>query len=146
MSASFTLLTYNPEFSEEVEKLYKISQSSTIGSKYFSEVVYLSDTTPNNSWDAYLKLFDLISGSIWIGDVSWLKAALFDDAKSFVPSLVEFISELIGEDFPIITDEMIEKVENANFLAHPSYKTIEPSKVIDFLKKHKGEKTFTLSE
>lgn len=84
--------------------------------------------------------------SIHIGEVSWLKAALFEDSDTFVPSSVMEISEIIGEDFPIIDDELISRIASALKLENTtSYYINTDSSIIEFLKSYKGYPVFTIS-
>lgn len=94
--------------------------------------------------------------NIWVGEVSWLKAALFDDKESFVPSTVEKISELIGTELPVLTDGLIEEIKNAFSLINNTtkeggvwngsgYSLADVSDIATFLEEHKGKKVFTIS-
>lgn len=93
--------------------------------------------------------------NIWIGEVSWLKAALFEDPDSFVPDTVAQISDLC-EDFPVITDEWIKKIvatfdvpnntaKKDGVNMDKGYSLAIPSKVEEFLREHMGKKVFTIS-
>jgi hypothetical protein len=144
MSADLVLYTFKEEDSELVESLYMKSQANTLGSKYFTWDAIVAAT--DNSLDALFDLFEVVSDRCWIGEVSWLKATLLDDDESFIPDLVGFVSELIGEEFPVITDELISKVNDFSFESHEHYSNISKEDLINFLEKNKGYKTFTLSE
>lgn len=84
--------------------------------------------------------------SVWIGEVSWLKAALFDDAETFIPGPVQAIQELIGEDLPVLDAALEAKIiaalEGAN---STSYSLAKPDEVRAFLKDHHGKRLFTIS-
>jgi len=93
--------------------------------------------------------------SVWIGEVSWLKAALFDD-DTYIPETVEEVTDIIGEDFPIIDDAMIEQITQAFELPNRSvkeggvydgkgYAIADVAEVVDFLRSHIGKKAFTVS-
>ena len=93
--------------------------------------------------------------SIFIGEVSWLKASLFEDGGDYIPDVVASISELI-DGLTVIDDELIEKVKEAfqqpnntiqenGVWGGNGYKLNDPKKVIKFLKQHKGRKCFTVS-
>ena len=121
----------------------QIFNSNTFGSKYFD----LSRMQPSSEeWD---KVYDKISDApnIWIGEVSWLKAALCDDAEQFVPDSVAMIHELIGEDLPVLNDELIAKILKAMGLKNETSYGIEDGEddIQKFLQKHKGKKVFTVS-
>jgi hypothetical protein len=113
--------------------------SNTLGSKYFNP-----RTVDQTDFSIYDKIGD--TPNVWVGEVSWLKAALFEDAAEFVPSAVEAIHGFIGEDLPVIDDELIDKVASAFALANTTqYKLENDEKVIEFLRQHKGERAFTVS-
>ena len=86
--------------------------------------------------------------NVWVGEVSWLKAALFDDAETFVPPAVQRIYEIVGEELPLIDDPFISKIEDALKSTNPtsySVSEVEESPVIQFLRDHKGMRAFTIS-
>jgi len=84
--------------------------------------------------------------NIWIGEVSWLKADLFDDVNRYVPSPILQIDEIIDESLPTIDNELIEKIKSALETKNTTkYKLNNKSAIIRFLKKHKGKKIFTMS-
>lgn len=84
--------------------------------------------------------------SIWIGEVSWLKAALFDDPETFVPGPVAQIADLIREDLPVLTEELKEKILSALKTENKTgYSISEEAPVKEFLEKQIGKKLFTIS-
>jgi hypothetical protein len=126
-------------------------KSSTLGSKYFN----LHDNMP---WEEKKKVYERIDNTpnIWIGEVSWLKAGLMEDADTFIPNTVGDIAELVGEELPTIDDEFIEKVVKAfdqpNNTAKEDgvwngkgYSLADPNEVKDFLEQHRGKKVFQIS-
>lgn len=83
---------------------------------------------------------------VWVGTVSWLKAILTEDSASFVPSAVMKISVLIGEDFPVLDDALINEVVEALRLENKTdYDVADPERVLQFLNQYKGQKVFTVS-
>ena len=90
--------------------------------------------------------YDAISNtpSVWVGEVSWLKAALFDDADTFIPRPVDVISEAI-QGIVVIDDALIAKVEEAMQLENQTGYSIASNEVIEFLKEYKGHRAFTVS-
>ena len=82
----------------------------------------------------------------WIGEVSWLKAALLEDEETYIPSTVQQVAGVIGEDWPVIDDALIEKIRQA-FTAEnkTNYSLAEAPKVLAFLEDHRGERAFTVS-
>lgn len=137
MSADLHVHVLTDEFTEEH---YKVFSSNVLGSMYFG----YENPSIGDKYD----LYDLAlnTPNVWVGEVSWLKAALFDDAEKYIPAAVETIAGLICDDCPVIDDDMISavhaafKVENGT-----SYGISEGNDVIDFLNKHKGERAFTIS-
>lgn len=111
------------------------------------DVNKFKDGTSRRRWE---KLYDLISATpdFWIGEVSWLKAALLEDPESYIPDPVAKVSEIVGSDFPIIDGPLIEALVGA---LQPSggsngYSTCEnSSKLREFLETHKGKKVFQVS-
>ena len=82
-----------------------------------------------------------------VGEVSWLKAAIFEDPETFVPDTIGKISELLP-DFHTITPELIEQFDAAFELPNTSsygIKTAKRERVREFLEKHAGEQAFTVS-
>ena len=118
------------------EEAVKCCLSNTLGSKWFG---YSTKHWEHN--DEIYKTPD-----VWIGEVSWLKASLFDDPDRFIPGPVQAVYEVVGEDFREIDDEMIKEIEEALSLENTtSYRLASKESVIKFLKEHYGKKTFTIS-
>jgi len=85
---------------------------------------------------------------VWVDEVSWLKAGLFDDAATFVPGPVEEVSSLIGEVLPTLTPELTEQLLGA--LGTPNDTGYQVAGAADaevraFLDAHAGERLFTIS-
>src|ERR1044071_4453309 len=76
--------------------------SLTIGSKHFSGFGR-GRVSPEAQERAFSRIAD--TPNVWIGEVSWLKAALFGDSGTFVPSTVQLVQDAIGEDLPTLDDE-----------------------------------------
>jgi hypothetical protein len=115
---------------------------STLGSKYFTGLGW------QYPFSAKEPLYEKTShdDNIWIGEVSWLKAALFEDAETFVPDAVGAISEIIGEDLPVIDDELIAQVDEALKLKNTtSYSLANAQEILDWLNQHKGRRAYTIS-
>jgi hypothetical protein len=115
--------------------------SSTLGSKWFS-MYNLPNSVDRNA------VFEKISNTpnVWVGEVSWLKAALFEDSETFVPDLVQAVHEIVGEDFPVINDTLIDKLNKAMHAGNKTaYSTADDNEIVKFLKKHRGKKVFTVS-
>ena len=129
----------------------RIMDSSNLGSKYFNPHDKLS-------WEERSKVYEKVGNTpnIWIGEVSWLKAGLMEDSDTFIPNTVGDISELVGEDLPVIDDNFIKKVvvafEQSNntkkedgVWSGAGYSLANPKEVKTFLKTHKGKKVFQIS-
>lgn len=126
-------------FEEIIEDDLKAFFCNTIGSKYFDPGIESKD------WDeAFQKIAR--THDIWIGEVSWLKAGLFNDSDRFIPKTVENIQELIGEELPVIDDELIEKILDAFDSENKTgYRIAKKEDVEKFLIENKGKRVFTVS-
>lgn len=114
--------------------------SNTLGSKYFNPRS-VAEKSNDTSYDKICE-----TPQIWIGEVSWLKAALFEDSENFIPSTVMRISELIGEDLPVLDDELIAGILAAFDAPNDtSYSLANKNEVAAFLEQHKGKQVFTVS-
>lgn len=84
---------------------------------------------------------------VWIGSVSWLKAALLEDREQFIPSVVNKIHDRIGDSGDcVVTKELIGEVaEYFDDDNDSQYDICDKASAIDFLNLHVGEKVFTVS-
>jgi len=121
---------------------FRCFKGNTIGSKWFGGFAGNS-TCRNCNCEHWRKIED--SANVWIGEVSWLKAAL-TESDEYVPPTVQQVSEAIGEDWPMIDDALIEKIQQA-FTAENTthYSLADWPEVLKFLQEHKGERAFTVS-
>lgn len=144
MSADFTLHIYEG-INEDTLRLFKLN---TIGSAYF-DIRFLGRMNMERWTDAALRVGD--TPNYRVGEVSWLKASLFEDGEEdFVPNPIMNLSKVFPEakadDLTVITDEVIEKTKEA--FGDPnqtSYQVEELEPLIDFLVEHKGKKVFSVS-
>jgi len=116
-------------------------QSNVLGSKYFN-------MTKKFNYDDFTKLYEKFSETpnIHVGEVSWLKAALFDNPEDFVPDPIGAIHDVIGEELPVVDDAMITKITDALKLPNQTgYSLSSAVDILAFLDKHKGKKVFTIS-
>ena len=121
-----------------------IAQSrNTLGSKYFDM---------NLSHRAYANLSEHLdktggTSDIHIGEVSWLKAAVTGDSETFVPDICAKLSNLIGEDFPTIDDDLILRVKGLYFdvTNETQYTVSDAADVIAWFEEHKGKEAFCIS-
>lgn|SRR5574339_877589 len=155
MAADLHIHIITKEFTEEH---YKAMKAHTLGSKYGPQIDMDSGEYPYDLFNTRREDFerkhncDLFSlanktPNIWVGEVSWLKAGLSDDPDEFIPEIVDSINNIIGEDFRVIDDELINEVSQAFDTCKNTtgYNTTEKDGIINFLNKYKGEKTFTIS-
>lgn len=83
---------------------------------------------------------------VWIGEVSWLKAALFEDDDKFVPDTVGTIQERIDDGVTVIDEVLIHDVITAFSLENATqYRLADVDEVVKWLKEHIGEVAFTVS-
>lgn len=130
---------------ECTEEHVKADMSNVMGSKYENPDLDFKEKFEKAH---KCRLVEVISNTpnIWVGEVSWLKAAFFNDSKTFIPDPIGNVYDVIGEDFPIIDDALIEKIKTAMKVPNQTDYTISSiKKVIGFLKAHKDKKAFTIS-
>lgn len=83
--------------------------------------------------------------NVWVGEVSWVKAQLFND-DGYIPPAVGKIQELVGETFPVIDDQFLANVESAMLSAnHSAYGTTSALTVLNFLRRFMGHRCFVVS-
>lgn len=84
--------------------------------------------------------------AVWVGEVSWLKAWLTDDKKTFIPGTIARIEEIIGEKRPVINDKFIDRIMKAFSLKNKTtYKLAKPQLIKTFLQRYRGKRVFTIS-
>ena len=118
----------------------KVFFTNTMGSKWFALTRY-PEKKQERVRDRVLD-----TTSVWIGSVSWLKAGLFDDNETFIPDTVDVISDLVGEELSVLTDELIVKILDAFDLENKTgYELNTKEDVAKFLNTHKGKRVFKIS-
>lgn len=140
MAADLHIHVFTDEFTEEH---YKAFSSNTLGSKFFN-LNNDSKYEDKNRCD----LFELCSWTpqVWVGEVSWLKAALTGDGDEYIPGPVVAVSEIIDESFPVINEELISEIYDAMKIDNDTeYDVSSADDVICFLKDNLGKKAFTIS-
>jgi hypothetical protein len=100
---------------------------------------------PRFDYDGRKELFYRIMRTpcVFVGQVSWLKAAISQAPETYIPAPIAMLDGLISLSFPIIDDAFIEAVSRA--LEAPNttaYHLNSPETVLAFLRKHKGKKCF----
>jgi hypothetical protein len=138
MAADLHIHVQTPEVTDEVLARFF---GNTLGSKHFNPRPY-SQTSD--------KPYEIVARSpnIWIGEVSWLKAALLGDGdgERFVPGPIQVVQQAIGEDLPVIDDDLIAKIGAAFDVPNTtSYSLAKKIDVWRFLETHRGKRVFTVS-
>lgn len=114
------------------------------GSKYFSMLAAVK-VQRSGKWE---KAFERIGATpnVWVGEVSWLKAAVTGDADAYVPAPVRAVFDIIGEDLPVIDDALIERIRAAlDIETTLPYAVAKAEDVVAFLEKYRGRQVFTVS-
>jgi hypothetical protein len=119
--------------------------SNSLGSPYFNPVS-MGMMMQSGAHD---RAFDIIADtpSVNVGEVSWLKALVFDDPDAFIPDPVQQVKDLIDSSGnTVITDELIDQVQAAMQAPNDTgYDVSDSNKIVEFLKTHKGARAFTVS-
>jgi hypothetical protein len=160
MAADLHIHVRTPELTDEILRCFF---ASTIGdgkwcipfpdddekdlSNFWAQRDELERNCPQDDFEHGTGPYFLVANSpnIWIGEVSWLKAGLFEDGERFIPSLVEQVFVLV-EEHQFITDDFIKKIkESFNLDNKTAYKLAKMEDVMAFLELHKGKEIFTVS-
>jgi hypothetical protein len=172
MAADLHIHVFEPKEEEQVRLYLKSTFWSTDKGHGYDEVFVGGKWVHLNDWDdekypepmdmrqKYLPDLDekVAHGtpSVWVGEVSWLKAALFEDGDTYIPEPVARVCQIIGSNLPVIDDALIQQVAEALRLPNNTikakgvwdgkgYSLASAESVIEFLTKHKGKKAFTIS-
>ncbi len=114
--------------------------SNCLGSKYFAPH-RVSDAARMTALD---RVGDM--PNVWIGEVSWLKAAVFGDAETFVPGPVQAVQEAIGEHLPRLDPTLEQKILAALDVPNRTdYRISEVEPVRRFLETYRNKRLFTVS-
>ncbi len=142
MAADLYIHIRTPEITDHVLSLFF---GNTLGTRWFNPRTIAQMDEAAGNIDPYAIISH--TPKIWVGEVSWLKAVLFGDSETYVPSMVEAVYEAIDDSCEtLITDELIEKVRAATRVANKtSYSLGEADKILDFLTTYKGQRCFTVS-
>ncbi|MDF5756594.1 hypothetical protein [Spongiactinospora sp. TRM90649] len=87
------------------------------------------------------------SPSVWIGEVSWLKAALLEDS-GYVPEPVEAVTKMIGEHLPVLDEDLRAGLLRAIAVHNQraaNYRVVRDESVVGWFDKHMGARLFTVS-
>lgn len=115
--------------------------SNTLGTPFFNPL-------PAGGFDWDGPVYRAVKGSpdVWIGEVSWLKAAVFEEPETFIPNTVMAMAELIGWDFKPIDFEFIDCVKEAFDKPNDTgYSLAGLDSVLEFCYAHRGKETFQVS-
>lgn len=121
------------------EGVLAVMFSNCLGSKHFAP-----HRVPD---DARATAIDRVGDmpNVWIGEVSWLKAAVFGDSETFVPGPVQAVQDAIGEHLPRL-DPTLEIILAALDVPNQTgYRISEVEPVRQFLAKHRNKRLFTVS-
>ena len=126
MAANLNIHILTEEFTEEH---YIAFQSNTLGGGHFNPG-YDKQFEKENNCDLFTMCCD--TPHVWVGEVSWLKAALFE-SDEFIPGPIAEISKTIGDNCPIINDTLIRNVKNAMTLPNTTgYSLCNGKEIISF--------------
>ncbi len=144
MAASFCIHIFEGITEEDLADFF----CSNLGSKYFDLRRASAQQRPGAIMlmdrPSHKKIRD--SASVTVGDVSWLKAAVLGDREEFIPGPIEKLSELVGEELPVIDEAFIAAAKEAYKLPNDSGYDLEGAdKVIGFLRQHQGKRVFSVS-
>lgn len=120
---------------------------NTLGSKYFGGGMGFAGLLTANNSDSIFEAHDKIIAqpNIWIGSVSWLKAALTED-RDFVPNTVQAVYDAIGEDLPVLDGELYERILGAFSEENTTgYSLAKVEDVRAWLQENRGKRLFTVS-
>lgn len=165
MSSDLHIHIVETEEQEKHARLYlrKNGWSSVIDGHFEWLVLYDGkwmniDDLPNG-WDEnklqdqkHIKLdldMDVIYSTpdVWVGEVSWLKAGLTENGETkYIPNTISRVSEIVGYELPVLTQEMIDEIKKAFALENDTQYSLAPVDiVVDFLKQYVGKKVFMIS-
>jgi hypothetical protein len=135
--------------------------SHTLGSKWFAGFFVTGyQGSPQSASD-----FKVVgeTPNIWIGEVSWLKAMISDDADEYVPEPVSLVHEIVGESLPVLTPDLRDRLLAALHAPNATFYDVAPAEVAadrhrnltegaeqdgsirSFLEAHMGKRLFTVS-
>lgn len=134
MAADMHIHVYEGLTEEDLARFF----CHVMGSKWFDPGF------SNQLTDHYQKIAN--TPSVWVGEVSWLKSCVFEDAETFVPNPVLRMFELVGEELPVIDDEFIAKAKEAFSVENQTeYLIAKWEELESFFLEHKGKQVFTVS-
>ena len=139
MGADYTLHILRTPAEEED---YKVFESNSLGGTWWEYVPYEEHDR------RFSELYDKMARTplCVVGEVSWLKAALFNDSDTFVPDPIGRLSEVIGDAIVVIDDDLIAQAQAALTIPNQTpYQLNDANEVIEFLRQYKGQKVAPIS-
>ena len=117
--------------------------SHTLGSPYFDM------SRSQQDWD---EAFNVVAEtpSIWIGEVSWLKAAIAGEEDAYIPGAVAKVSDLVPttpvELTPGLAEAILAAMREENKTSYSVADTpADCEELAKFLVQHRGQKIFSVS-
>lgn len=121
------------------ERDLRVFFSNHMGHKWFAGFA------PLRGWEEACIRLSAAPG-IWIGEVSWLKGAVFQDMEAFVPGTVQAVSALVDDGVTVINDAFIAAMRQAFEQPNQTdYRIADADAVGRFLEQHRGKVVFTVS-
>jgi hypothetical protein len=142
MSAELCIHVMTDDLTEEE---VKILLGGSLGSKWFDwQAMAWNQRT--GRYDAVMRKVSE-TPHVVVGDVSWLKAALFEGGEDeFVPDTIGAVASIIGEDLPVLDEDLVNRIIGAYELPNrTNYELAAPEPVVEFLRAHQGQRIFTVS-
>lgn len=140
MSADLHLHVRTPECTDEVMRDFF---RNVLGSSWNGGLLDIMATGgfAGNAFDVICNTPDC-----WIGSVSWLKAAMTNDAGSHVPDPVQVISDIVGDRGTPVTPELTARVVAALEIPNETgYHVADAVTVKAWLEEHAGKPIFCVS-
>jgi len=117
---------------------YERYHSNVLGSTYFNKYPYPVD-------DCILDKVDC-TPSVFVGEVSWIKAVFSADPEKDAPTPFREIVNIIGDKLPVIEIGLVVKIQQALIgNAEKGYQIGWAPEILQFLRKHKGKRCFTIT-
>lgn len=144
MGADLHIHVYDGLTEDDLREFFRNSLGSKWSAGFFG-LLTVGETNLNKMLANHDKI--LAQPNIWIGEVSWLKASLFEGGEEqFVPSTVQVVSDAIGEDLPVLDGELFERIIGAFSEENRTiYSLAKEENVRAWLQQHMGKRLFTVS-
>lgn len=122
---------------------YKLFCCNILGSKHYDA----SRFEEYNTRSTELIIRFSCTPNVWVGEVSWLEAALFsEEPEEYIPGPVGEVEEVMGEDCPVLNEALEARILAAFDLPNTSrYRVAAKDDVAKFLAEHRGKRICTIS-